>query len=86
MTAMTEPYEGMWDYDGACKPQGDGSTRYLSQATFSVGCFQWVQKSSSKGLKRGKVAKRFSGPTSDPQQVYAAAARWCTDKNTEAAP
>lgn len=58
-----------WAYDGHCKPQN--GVNYSSMwATFSVGVFQWLPKARGKGLKRGKVVKRFSGPTNHPEIVY----------------
>lgn len=76
-----EPREGLWDYDGACCPSANSGRLYRS--TFSVGCFQWV-RAKSGGLKRGLVAKRFSGSTSDPDAVYTKAQAWCAAMNKEA--
>lgn len=41
--------------------------------TFSVGVFQWIAKAHDKGVKKGKVQVRVSGPTSKPELVYAKA-------------
>lgn len=79
---MADPYEGMWDFDGAWAPPENGS-RYQS-GTFSLGCFQWVRRANGKGLKRGKVQKRFSGPAANPGPVYAKARLYCAERNEEA--
>lgn len=79
MLAKRRPYE--WDWAGACDPSKNG---YQPFATFSVGCFQWLPKTGvRKGLKRGKVVKRFRGPVSDPESVYQQAAAWCAKRNEE---
>lgn len=76
-----KPYE--WDWSGSCDPS-KGRNRSLAFQTFSVGCFQWLPRTGVRpGLKKGKVQKRFVGPTSDPQQVYAQAQAWCDAKNKE---
>ena len=79
---MSEPYEGMWDFDGSCAPAEDGSwpTRYQPE-TFTLGCFQWERKASGKGLKKGKVSYRVKGRGEDPAPVYAAARAYCARKN-----
>jgi hypothetical protein len=66
------PVEGMWDFDGSCTP-----TEFSVQRTFSVACFQWVKMTKGKNLKRAKSVKRISGPTSDPEAVYAKAEAFC---------
>ena len=62
--------EGMYDYDGACKPGGGGELVYGVQQTFSVGIFKWVKKANGRGLKRSPVVKRIRGYMSDPDDVY----------------
>lgn len=78
---MVDPKAYQWDFDGACKPLEENPWN----TTFSVGCFQWIPKASGRGLKRGKVAKRFRGSTSYPERVYDQARRWCAQKNAEEA-
>ena len=62
--------EGKHDYDGACA----GNT---NMATFSVGIFQYVRKSSGKSLKRGPVKYRVKGPSHMADHVYARAKHVC---------
>lgn len=75
MTSKKEPKAYDWDYDGSCAPTP--SLSRCTQLTFSVGVFQWLPKSSRKGLKRGKVVRRISGYTSDPEPVYTEARAEC---------
>lgn len=79
------PVAGLWDYDGACKPNPVTEQPVLggSWQTFSVGVFQWVAKSRGTGVKRGKVVKRISGPVSDPASVYAKAEAFCVEKEKQ---
>ncbi|MDO3431216.1 hypothetical protein QWJ46_00815 [Rhizobium sp. CBN3] len=77
-------YEGMWSFDGSCAPPENGVSRHL-YGTFTLGCFQWVKKSSGKGLKRGKVQHRVKGKTSDPKPAYEAAREYCAKKNSQGA-
>lgn len=70
---IKNPQVGDWDYDGACCPNGVCD---FGQQTFSIGIFQWLPKSSGKGIKRGKVIKRISGLSSHPEDVYAKAEAW----------
>lgn len=79
---MTEtiPYEGMWDFDGSCAPPENGEAKHHYE-TFTLGCFQWVCRSSGKKLKRGKVVYRIKGLTADPKPAYASARKWCGEKN-----
>ena len=62
---------GKHDFDGSCDPTKRGG--WAGQETFSVGVFEWQQKSSRKGLKRGKVKVRVVGLVSEPGRVYAKA-------------
>ena len=77
MKADPKPYE--WDFHGNCDPI-EGLYASARFATFSVGCFQWLPRKAG-GLKRGKVEKRFSGPTADAASVRAAAQAWCDGAN-----
>ena len=43
---------------------------FTGQKTFSVSIFQWIPKSSAKGLKKGPKKVRVIGPVSDPDLVY----------------
>jgi hypothetical protein len=70
----------MWDFDGACKPIGVSFGHYQ---TFSVGIFQWIPTVDNKGLKRGKVAKRIRGWTSEAEQVYERARAECVRRNSQ---
>ena len=63
---------GKHDFDGSCDPTKRG-VGWAGQETFSVGVFEWQQKSSRKGLKRGKVKVRVVGLVSEPGRVYAKA-------------
>jgi hypothetical protein len=54
-------------------------------ATFSVAVFQWLPKSSGKGLKRSKSIKRISGRVNEYAQVYARAELFCVEKGMEQA-
>ena len=67
-----------YDYDwaGACKP---GGREAFNSITFSVGVFQWLPKSSGKGLKRGKVIKRIKGYSAKPEEVYKQADQLCKE-------
>ena len=58
----TEPFVGM-GYDGENAPPRYGSrTRVFGgQETFSLGCFQWVERSVGRDLKRGPVQHRIKG-------------------------
>lgn len=75
------PTPGLWDFDGACQPPANGTAW---NHTFSVGVFQWLSKASGKGLKRGKTIKRISGPSHNPEAVYAKAETFCLGKESAA--
>lgn len=79
------PVAGLWDFDGACQPKliSGVSTSTHGYHSFSVGVFQWIAKSSGKGLKRSKSIKRFSGSVNDYEMVYAKAELFCIDKDLE---
>lgn len=61
---------GQHGYDGACMPGGAHECKSFMQETFSVGVFEWVAKSSGKGVKRGPVKVRVRGPFSEPEKVF----------------
>jgi hypothetical protein len=63
---------GKHDFDGSYDPAKHG-VGWASQNTFSVGVFEWEQKSSRNGLKRGKVKVRVVGLVSEAGRVYAKA-------------
>jgi hypothetical protein len=71
------PTPGLWDYDGSYAKQP--GQRVHSWETFTVGVFQWVAKSSGRGVKRGKAVKRISGLCSDPKSVFARAEALCLE-------
>jgi hypothetical protein len=75
MKANPQPFE--YDFDGACDP---AKSNFRSE-TFSLGIFQWIPKSSRRGLKRSAVIKRFRGPVHDAEKVRAAAQAFCDEKN-----
>ena len=81
---MSEPHEGMWDFEGPCAPNEDGSNPPWGQETFTLGCFQWVRMARGKKLKKGKISYRIKGHAADPAPVYAAARAYCAKKNAEA--
>ena len=67
-----EPYH--WDYEHTpC----DSNPLYQ---TFSVPVFQWLPKTSGKGLKKSKTI-RVNGYTADPQRAYDKAAELCQRLN-----
>lgn len=76
-------YEGMWDFAGSCAPPEDGSrgSVFPGQLTFTLGCFQWVRRSGSKKLKRGRVTYRVNGHVESPKVAYEAARAYCAKKN-----
>lgn len=55
---------------GACAPT---KPREYAYRTFSVGIFQWVASTSPKGPRKSAAQVRVSGPTSNPESVYAKA-------------
>lgn len=71
---------GQWDWDGSCKPHG-GVVGWPGMQTFSVGIFQWVAKSSGKGVKRSKTVERIKGPVSRAEEIYAKARARCAELN-----
>ncbi len=65
------PVAGMWDFDGACAVHGTWNR------TFTIGIFQWIPTANGKGVKRGKVTKRFLGERGENEIVYAKAEDYC---------
>jgi hypothetical protein len=61
------------DFSGSCSP---AENHGIIGETFSVGIFQWVPKSSGRGIKRSAVIKRIRGFSSEPKKVYDAAELW----------
>ncbi len=62
-------------FDGHCKPGGGAD--HISQATFSVGIFQWLPKTGGTGLKRSAVKYRVKGAVNNAEAVYARAREVC---------
>ena len=69
---MKEAYKH--DYSGSCAPECNDANRW---DTFSVGCFQWIPKTSGQGLKKSAVKFRVKGYVSNPEKVYQKAAEIC---------
>ena len=61
------------DYSGSCVP----GKHYTGQQTFSVGIFQWLPKSSGKGLKKSAVKFRIKGNVNNAENVYKRAKEFC---------
>jgi hypothetical protein len=76
------PTAGLWDFDGECKPE-IVAVCASNQQTFSVSVFQWIPKSSGKGLKRSKAIKRITGSVNDFEKIYSKAELFCIDKDLE---
>lgn len=78
MAPIKSPKIGTHDYSGACAPETTSSGRSKTHGfeTFSVGIFEWLEKSRG-GVKKGKVKVRVSGPTSEPEKVYTCAKAIC---------
>ena len=55
---------------GGCAPT---PPREYAYRTFSVGIFQWVAATGARRVKKGSALVRVSGPTSNPEAVYAKA-------------
>jgi hypothetical protein len=62
------------DYSGSCAP---GQSQAVMNIMFSVGIFQWLPKSSGKGLKKSAVKFRIKGNSSSPKAIYKTAEHWC---------
>jgi hypothetical protein len=67
------------DYSGSCAPEKDTISAW--NTTFSVGIFQWLPKSSGKGLKKSAVKFRIKGDSSDTEKVYKKAKEICRIMN-----
>jgi len=70
------PILGGHSFDGAYTPDSVSSP-WASQIGFSVGVFQWVPKSSGKGLKKSAVKVRVKGWVRDAEKAYAKARELC---------
>jgi hypothetical protein len=76
------------DYSGKCVP--NTKTHHWNR-TFSFGIFQWIPKSSCKGLKKSVVKYRIIGPTTKSLKMHKRAdllcrlldAGWIPDKKSE---
>ena len=66
---LKEPEAFKHDFDGQCIGR--------PFETFSVGLFEWLPKSSRKGLKRSKVKVRVRGYTTQRQEVFEFAKKLC---------
>lgn len=62
------------DYSGNCAPGQSGSSMNVM---FSVGIFQWLPKSSGKGLKKSAVKFRIKGNVNNAENVYKRAKEFC---------
>ena len=65
-----------------------GHAHFGYNETFSYGIFEWLQKASGKGVKKGAVKVRVSGPVSRAEDVKAKAQEIATslDIGTYAGP
>jgi hypothetical protein len=73
---MNKPQSLQWDYDES--PIGSES----AFTTFSVGVYQWLPKTSGKGLKKSKTI-RVKGYVAEPDRVYEKARQLCRKLNAE---
>ena len=67
---------GEYDWKGAYIP---GTYYFDVCKTFSVGIFQWEHNKKKNGLRKSAVKLRIKGYTSFPDDVFAAAEKWCDD-------
>lgn len=72
---MSEPSAFSWSFDR--NPWDSRGAR-----TFSVGIYQWLPKSSGKGVKKSKTI-RVMGYCANPTAVYALAKNLCRRLNSE---
>ncbi|HEY2588403.1 MAG TPA: DUF4304 domain-containing protein [Tepidisphaeraceae bacterium] len=75
---MSTPVAYQWTFDRT--PFGD----HDEFSTFSVGVYQWVPKSSGKGLKKSKTI-RVVGYVVEPDKVYERAEQLCRQLNESGA-
>lgn len=75
---MIKPKAYKHDFSGSCAPR---KSRSFGNAIFSVGIFQWLPKSSKKGLKKSAVKFRIKGSSSNPEKVYSQARIICDKMN-----
>ena len=66
---------GKHDFDGQCRPKI--KYHFDSLRTFSVGCFEILQRKDGRGTKRSGVKVRVRGYVSNPEAVYARAREIC---------
>lgn len=66
------------DFSGSCAP---GKSHAFMNVMFSVGIFQWLPKSSGKGLKKSAVKFRVRGSSNNPEKVYKKAKEICRIMN-----
>lgn len=71
---MNRPRAYQWSYDRSPFDESSGFTR------LSIGVFQWLPKSSGKGLKKSSTI-RINGFMSEPEKVYAKADELCERLN-----
>ena len=69
MTSQPFPNLGKHGFSGSYSR----SDRIVKYDTFSVGVFEWLMKSSGKGVKKSKVKVRVKGDTNNHNQVFYAA-------------
>ena len=62
------------DFSGSYSPNDNGC---FNSSTFSVGCFQWLPKSSGTGLKKSAIKFRVKGNSATPEKVYTHARKIC---------
>jgi hypothetical protein len=73
---MADPQVYRWEYERSAWDSVPGATR------FSVGIYQWLPKSSGKGLKKSNTI-RVNGYVAEPQRVYDKADELCQRLNVE---
>ena len=70
--------EGKHDWAGKFDP-ASSVWKFATIIGFSVGIFQWVAKSSRKGLKKSAVIHRVKGHIDCPERVYKRAEELCDE-------
>lgn len=68
---------GWHDFDGEWAPVHHPTSREVPGSRFSVGVFKWVRTVDGRGIKRGPVLVRVSGPVTEEAEVYRMAAQVC---------
>lgn len=64
---------GKHGFSGSCAPDSGHQFRAEHFQTFSLGIFEWVNKASGRGVKKGPVRVRVCGATSNAEAVKAKA-------------